>query len=155
MVLPPLSPGDMQTSQIAPELGPTHSARSVSPKSSLPSLDCMALERDRLNSLNLSETVVTTLLTARKLSTKFTYHRVWRRFQSFSTQQGFSFRTPLWRMYCLFLVWSGCRPQLQYHNTIKVQVLVLSALTEVPWAKDQLAIRFLKAAIKILPRFVP
>lgn len=64
--------------------------RRIPPWSSLSSLDCVTFQRDKLRSLNISESAM-----SRNLSTKTTYHRVWQRFEAFSTQHEFSFPGPL------------------------------------------------------------
>lgn len=88
-----LSPGDMPTNQTASGQGPTSSEWPVPPRSGSSRLDYVAFERDKLSSLILLESVMSTLLAARKLSTNTTYTRVWK---YFLLSNGFCFKHPQW-----------------------------------------------------------
>lgn len=108
----------------------------------------LVTERRRLEMLDLSENVISTILKARKATTNRTYARVYERFLELARVQHFSPCNPSKNV--LDFLQGSLELGLAY-NTLKVHLSALAALTKVCWAADPLIIQFMKGVVKIRP----
>ncbi|KAE8608813.1 hypothetical protein XENTR_v10011612 [Xenopus tropicalis] len=108
----------------------------------------METERELLSDLDLPESVVSTLLKARKASTSSAYYRIWEKFISWKSEKHMSEGTSLAQV--LGFLQDGLDKGLQF-RTLKVHVSALSALSGKTWAENPLVKRFFCAALKIRP----
>ena len=70
MVSPSLSSGGVSSNKAPSGQGPSHLQRPHSPQLGLSGHDCMEFERSKLQNRNLSDSVMSTILSSRKESTK-------------------------------------------------------------------------------------
>lgn len=131
MVSPSVSPGTVSSNQTASSPRPAPCNDRTHPNLALLAFDCLEFERGKLRDLNLSNSVMFTLLSARKNSTNSMYYSVWQKFEAYAVQRGFSFRSPAVANVLDFLQ-SGLDAGLSY-NTLKVQVSAFSALMDTSW----------------------
>lgn len=148
MVHPGPIPADNRAMGTAGQGGFAVAGSNSSPPAKRVTSDGMAFEREILRKKGFSEAVISTLQKSKKPVTYSLYYKVWRAFDRFCTERGYPLEYDI-KVLLEFLqrgLDSGLKPA-----TLKVQVSALSAFLNRSLASNPWVIRFIKAAMRLLP----
>lgn len=148
MVHPGPIPADNRAMGTAGQGGFAVAGSNGSPPAKRVTSDGMAFEREILRKKGFSEAVISTLQKSKKPVTYSLYYKVWRAFDRFCTERGYPLEYDI-KVLLEFLqrgLDSGLKPA-----TLKVQVSALSAFLNRSLASNPWVIRFIKAAMRLLP----